>query len=158
MAFKPKVNAIKQAAHSTLNQIIHLDARTCLFWPRASFFNFLGLSFIPVAFETARCWQLSLRPITSSLYAQGLHSFTAYRHLQVSWIYLYTRLAFEVAWVLAALSQPNHIVPLCSGASFACRLHASSIPLGIFNEGKFHTFKLNMICAIFPFIYSTKLC
>ena len=39
--------------------------------------------------------------------------------------------AFEVAWLLAALSQPNHIVPLCSGASFACRLHASSIPLGI---------------------------
>ena len=40
--------------------------------------------------------------------------------------------AFEVAWLLAALSQPNHIVPLCSGASFACRLHASSIPLGIY--------------------------
>ena len=39
--------------------------------------------------------------------------------------------ALEAAWVLAALSQPNHIVPLCSGASFACRLHASSIPLGI---------------------------
>ena len=41
--------------------------------------------------------------------------------------------AFEVAWLLAALSQPNHIVPLCSGASLACRLHASSIPLGIDN-------------------------
>ena len=39
--------------------------------------------------------------------------------------------AFEAAWVLAALVPPNQIVSLCSGASLACRLHASSIPLGI---------------------------
>ena len=39
--------------------------------------------------------------------------------------------AFEVAWVLASLAQPNHIACLCSGVSFSCRLHESSIPLGI---------------------------
>ena len=39
--------------------------------------------------------------------------------------------AFEAAWVLARLLQPNHIVNLCSGASLACRLHASSSLLGI---------------------------
>ena len=39
--------------------------------------------------------------------------------------------AFEAAWVLATLLQPNHRVDLCSGASLACRLHASSSVLGI---------------------------
>ncbi len=34
--------------------------------------------------------------------------------------------AFEVAWVLASLSQPNHIVFLCSGVSLAWRWRASS--------------------------------
>ena len=43
---------------------------------------------------------------------------------------LYT-VAFEAAWVLAALVQPNRILSLCSGASLVCCLHAFSIPLGI---------------------------
>ena len=38
---------------------------------------------------------------------------------------------FEAAWVLAALVQPNHIVPLCSRISLTCRLHARSNVLGI---------------------------
>ena len=41
----------------------------------------------------------------------------------------YIPVLFEGA--LASLAQPNHIVHLCSGASLAWRLHASSIPLGI---------------------------
>ena len=63
--------------------------------------------------------------------------------------------AFEVAWLLAALSQPNHIVPLCSGASLACRLHASSIPLGIDslnlteNEIKVKTLDQSLIDCLF---------
>ena len=39
--------------------------------------------------------------------------------------------AFEAAWVLATLVQPNNRVDLCSGASLACRLDASSSVLGI---------------------------
>ena len=39
--------------------------------------------------------------------------------------------AFEGAWVLAALVQPNHIVSLCSGTSLACRRRVTSIPFGM---------------------------
>ena len=44
--------------------------------------------------------------------------------------------AFDVAWVLATLVQPNQMVSLSSGASLAYRLHASSILLGILYFGK----------------------
>ena len=58
-------------------------------------------------------------------------NFNFFRYTRIFKCLGYIPVAFEVACLLAALSQPNHIVPLCSGASFACRLHASSIPLGI---------------------------
>ncbi len=39
--------------------------------------------------------------------------------------------AFETAWVLAALAQANLIADLCSGTSLVCRRHVSSSVLGI---------------------------
>ena len=51
-------------------------------------------------------------------------------------------LAFEAAWVLATLVQPNQIVSLYSGASFAWGLHASSIPLGIAGRKTAQGFKI----------------
>ena len=44
---------------------------------------------------------------------------------------MYIPIAFEAAWVLAALVQPNQRASLCSETLLACRRLASSIPLGI---------------------------
>ena len=53
---------------------------------------------------------------------------------------LFIPVAFDAAWVLGTLAAPNHRVDLCSGASFACRRRASSIPLGICS-GTFRPFR-----------------
>ena len=42
--------------------------------------------------------------------------------------------AFEAAWMLAALIQANHIAHLCSGPSLVCRRPTSSSVLGIKNQ------------------------
>ena len=51
--------------------------------------------------------------------------------------------AFETAWVLAALAQPNHRVHLCSGPSLVCRLLVSSSVLDIV------IFQFNIVCCRF---------
>ena len=78
-----------------------------------------------------------------------LHLFIAYKHIPVEAACVLTTLtyaqlhrpfipvAFETAWVLAALAQANHIVSLCSGPSLVCRLHAFSSALGIYSEPSF---------------------
>ena len=102
------------------------------------------------------CWLGSFSSITSSLYAQELHSFTAGAHLQVSWV-SFSSLAplfviqdlipfcrilvypspfpmSQPAWVLGALAQANHRVNRCSAFSLLYRRRASSSVLGIYKE------------------------
>ena len=55
-------------------------------------------------------------------------------------LFLAIPVAFETAWVLAALAQANHRVHLCSGLSLLCRRRASSSVLAISTDYIFLSF------------------
>ena len=89
---------------------------------------------------TRRAWnikQLDTRGLLNELEAANrLHQGCTRRLWNLSFFFVIP-VAFETAWVLAALVQAHHRISLCSGASLLCRRRASSSFLGIFSVSHF---------------------